>query len=302
MNNIKSKVVEILLDKYITVDEESNSLHTAILSGNMKKNKVYVGDNVIIQKSYDTYVVSQIVDRKNFVIRPPVSNIDQMILFVSIDNPSPDYILLDKQIVLCRSKHITPVICINKIDLLNDKLNEELNYIKDTYSKLDIEILEISSMNDIGLDRLKEKLMNKTSAFSGNSGVGKSSTIIKLLNDSQLNIEIGEIATKINKGKHTTKYVKLYNIEKDSYILDTPGFSSYELYDVESNDLKVYYDEFHEYTCDYLNCNHINEGLKECKVKQAVDAGKIDIKRYERYKYIFMALKEKEDMKYKVKR
>ncbi len=166
---IKSKVIEILLDKYITVDEESNSLHTAILPGNMKKNKIYVGDIVNINKSYDIYVITEIYQRKNFVIRPPVSNIDQMILLVSIDNPKPDYILLDKQLVLCRSKNITPIICINKIDLLNDDLNIDLEYIKKTYSN--IEILEISSKDEIGLEKLKEKLLGKTSAFSGNSGV-----------------------------------------------------------------------------------------------------------------------------------
>lgn len=166
---IRSKVVEILLDKYITVDEETCSLHTAILPGNMKKNKIYVGDIVNINKSYDTYVITEIAMRKNFVIRPPVSNIDQMILLVSIDKPKPDYILLDKQIILCKAKNITPIICINKIDLLNDKLNIDLNYIKNTYSN--IEIIEVSSKNGIGLDILKEKLKNNTSAFSGNSGV-----------------------------------------------------------------------------------------------------------------------------------
>jgi ribosome biogenesis GTPase len=296
---MSSKVVEILLDKYITVDEETSSLHTAILKGNIKKNKIYVGDIVKVVKSYDTYVITEVMDRKNFVIRPPVSNIDQMILLVSIDNPKPDYILLDKQIILCRSKNIKPIICINKIDLLNDELEVDINYIKNIYSKLDIEILEVSSKSNIGLDKLKTKLKNRTSAFSGNSGVGKSSIISKLLDNNLLNIEIGEIAHKINKGKHTTKYVKLYNIDKNSYILDTPGFSSYELYDIESEDLKKYYDEFSKYTCDYLDCNHINEGLKECRIKQAVESLDIDMQRYERYKYIYMSLKEKEDSKYK---
>ncbi|MDD2376234.1 MAG: ribosome small subunit-dependent GTPase A [Clostridia bacterium] len=296
---IKSKVIEILLDKYITVDEESNSLHTAILPGNMKKNKIYVGDNVIIKKSYDTYLITEIIKRKNFVMRPPVSNISQMILLISIDNPKPDYILLDKQIVLCKVKNIIPIICINKIDLLNDKLDLELEYIKKIYSNLNIELLQISSKNEIGLDNLKDKLKNNTSAFSGNSGVGKSSVIIKLLNNSSLKIEIGEIGSKTNKGKHTTKYVKLYNIDKNSFILDTPGFSSYELYDIESEDLKKYYDEFSKYECNYLDCNHINEGIAECKIKQAVNNNEIDIQRYERYKYIYASLKTKEDVKYK---
>lgn len=299
MSKIKSKVVEILLDKYITVNEETGSLHTAILTGNMKKNKIYVGDNVIVENSYNTFVITQLLERRNFVIRPPVSNIDQMILLVSIDNPKPDYVLLDKQIILCRSKNIVPIICINKIDLLNDKLKPEIEYIRSTYSKLDIDILEISVKNEVGLEALKEKLKNKTSAFSGNSGTGKSSLASKLLNNNSFNIEIGEIAAKINKGKHTTKYVKLYKVEDNSYILDTPGFSSYELYDIEAKHLKYYYDEYEEYTCDYLDCSHTNEGLKECKVKQAVNSGKIDVNRYERYKDIYKVLKEKEDKKYK---
>ncbi|MDF2865239.1 MAG: rsgA [Clostridia bacterium] len=122
---------------------------------------------------------------------------------------------------------------------------------------------------------------------------------MKLLNNNLLNIEVGEIASKINKGKHTTKYVKLYSICQNSYILDTPGFSSYDLYDIESEDLKKYYEEFDKYTCDYLDCNHINEGIKVCKVKQAVDNSEIDAQRYERYKYIYTSLKEKEDVKYK---
>lgn len=122
---------------------------------------------------------------------------------------------------------------------------------------------------------------------------------MKLLDNNSINIEIGQIASKINKGKHTTKYVKLYTIDKNSYILDTPGFSSYDLYDIESEDLKKYYNEFSKYTCSYLDCNHINEGIQECKVKQAVSNNEIDLARYERYKYIYMSLKEKENAKYK---
>lgn len=296
---IKGKVIEILMDKYIIADEDTGNLSTAILSGNMKKNKVYVGDIVNMSKNYDVFVIMEISKRKNFVIRPPVSNIDQMILCISIDKPKPDYELLDKQIVLCLSKNIIPVICISKIDLLDDELKLSLNYIYKVYGYF--KIVEISNKTDEGLNILKKILENKISAFSGNSGVGKSSVITKLLGDNPFNIQIGELTKKIERGRHTTKYVKLYYLDKNSYILDTPGFSSYELFDVNHEELKIYYPEFKNIKCSYLDCNHINEGENECKVKSSIQSGDIDKNRYDRYRQIYLELKQKDEIKYKTK-
>ena len=289
-----AKVTNILLDKYILQDDEGNEIEAGV-RGNVKKGgNILVGDNVEYEKSYDKYVITNILERKNQLIRPPVANIDNLVIVLSINEPKPDYILLDKEIVLCLSKNITPVICVNKMDLLND---DEDKYIESVYSKLGVKIIYTSAKEDIGIDELKEELKGKISAFSGNSGVGKSSISQRIMNLDD--ILVGEIGDKTKKGKHTTKHVKLYSINNDTYILDTPGFSSYELYDISYKDLKKYYKEFLEHPCEYDDCNHVNEDESVCNVKHNVSIGNIDKLRYERYVYIFNKLKEKEDRKYK---
>lgn len=312
----KARVVEILLDKYIVQKIEELSVesslttsntYVAMLRGNVKKraDQVLVGDIVTVKNSYDTWIIESVEPRKNSLIRPPVANIDQLILLLSISNPSPDYILLDKQLAFSASKNIKPVICLNKIDLINEnnELQKEVEYIKKVYSKLGIPILFTSVKDDVDISKLKEILDGKISVFSGNSGVGKSSITESIMKDidNKHNIEIGELTTKLNKGKHTTKYVRLYiiNNENQTFMLDTPGFSSYELYDIEHKDLKKYYPEFKNCTCRYLDCMHVNESEEECEVKSRVAGGKIDKNRYDRYVYIFSKLKEKYDRKYK---
>ena len=173
-NKIIARVIEILLDKYIL--KSDFGIIEAFKRGNIKKNNVLVGDIVECEKSYDKYMITKIIERKNQVIRPPVANIDQMIIVISITNPTPDYILLDKQLILCKSKNITPIICVNKIDL-----SEDFEYIKNVYSKLGIKVFFVSGKENIGIEKLKECLVGKVSAFSGNSGVGKSSIIKKIV-------------------------------------------------------------------------------------------------------------------------
>lgn len=154
---MQGKITNILCDKYIIDDK-----YKSILNGNLKKKKIYVGDIVNFDLSYDTYVISSVEERSNFSIRPPVSNIDQMIICLSVKNPKPDYMLLDKQIIMCLSKNITPIICITKIDLESD----EKDYIYSTYKDLDIKIIDISIEKNINIDILLKILENKTSAFS----------------------------------------------------------------------------------------------------------------------------------------
>lgn len=289
---IVARVTEILLDKYVL--KSKDKIIEAFKRGNVKKrSNILVGDLVECKKSYDKYMIEKILPRKNQVIRPPVANIDQMIIVLSIKNPLPDYTLLDKQLVLCKSKNIKPIICINKIDLSN-----EFDYIKKVYSDYIEDIYFISAKENKEIENLKRCLKGKVSAFSGNSGVGKSSIIKSIVGDSY-NIIVGEIGAKTSKGKHTTKHVKLYEFEENSYILDTPGFSSYELYDIEYKKLKNYYDEFLECKCEYDDCMHVLEESNVCEVKRKVDIGLIDKERYERYVYIFNKLKEEYDRKYK---
>lgn len=302
MDILRGKVIRIDLDIYIVNILNSNNNICAKARGNAKKQgNIVVGDIVEIEKVNEDYMIKTVIDRKNSLIRPPVSNIDQMIIVVSIGAPAPDYILLDKQIVLCISKGILPIICVNKIDLAQEdkKAQEDLEYIKRTYEKLAIKIVYVSALKNQGVDELKKLLLNKTSAFSGNSGVGKSSITKQILEKSPDKIEIGDIGQKTKRGKHTTKSVKLYSISDSSYILDTPGFSSYELYDIEHKDLRKYYPEFDICKCDYDDCAHVIESEEVCDVKRKVKEDIIDNGRYERYVYIYSKLKEKYDKRYK---
>lgn len=292
-----ARVKEIILNKYILELLDNSEEITASLRGNIKKkNSILVGDLVEVCFSYDRYMIEKILDRKNFLIRPPVSNIDNLVIVVSLTNPAPDYFLLDKQIVLSLSKNIIPIIVVNKIDLnVTDKTKKDISYIKNVYTKLGLKVIEVSSKEKIGIDDLKKVLKDKISAFSGNSGVGKSSIINSIFGTNSLTLEV---AKKTNRGRHTTKYVKIY--KKDNmYILDTPGFSSYELYDISYKDLKEFYSDFTKYKCEYLDCNHVNEACNVCGVKRAVNEGLVDKGRYDRYVEIFSKLKEMDDRKYK---
>lgn len=292
-----ARVKEIVLNEYVLENIEDNSEFKASLRGNIKrKNGILVGDLVEVEVSYDRYMIKKILPRKNSIIRPPVANIDNLVIVVSLSTPSPDFFLLDKQIVLAKFKDILPIIVINKIDLnISDITNKDLSYIKNVYGNLGFQIIEVSAKNNIGIDVLKEKLHNKISAFSGNSGVGKSSIINKIFGTNSLTFEV---AKKTNRGRHTTKHVKIYKNE-DMYVLDTPGFSSYELYDIEYKELKNYYPDFLECKCDYLDCSHVFENEKVCGVKKAINDGRIDKNRYDRYVELFKKLKDEYDRKYK---
>lgn len=292
-----ARVKEIVLNEYILENIEDNSEIKASLRGNIKrKNGILVGDLVEVEVSYDRYMIKKILPRKNSLIRPPVANIDNLVIVVSLSTPSPDFFLLDKQIVLAKFKDILPIIVINKIDLnISDITNKDLSYIKNVYGNLGFQIIEVSAKNNIGIDVLKKKLHNKISAFSGNSGVGKSSIINKIFGTNSLTFEV---AKKTNRGRHTTKHVKIYKNE-DMYVLDTPGFSSYELYDIEYKELKNYYPDFLECKCDYLDCSHVFENEKVCGVKKAINDGRIDKNRYDRYVELFKKLKDEYDRKYK---
>lgn len=290
------KVTKILMGTYFL--ENSKEKIVGVASGNTKKRgNIIVGDRVKVKKAYDKYVIDKVTDRKNYFIRPPVANIDQMIIVISIKDPSPDYMLLDKEIILCLSKNIIPIICINKVDLINSD-DKEIEYIKNVYENIGLRVVYTSINNKESINLLKENLKGKESAFSGNSGVGKSS-ITKMIMGDREDIQIGEIGKKTNRGKHTTKHVELYTINDDTYILDTPGFSSYELYDVEHKELKNYYAEFEKCNCDFEDCSHVIEDSKVCDVKRKVEEGIIDKDRYERYVYIYTKLKEQYDRRYK---
>lgn len=297
---MKARVKEIVLDKYVLEILENKKEIIASIKGNTKrKNSIIVGDVVEVNEFYDRNMIEKVYDRKNVLIRPPVANIDCLIIVISIDTPKPDFLLLDKELALCFNKNILPIIAVNKVDLnVTEDTKRDLKYIKKVYGNLGVEIIEVSAKENTGIDRLTKELKNKISAFSGNSGVGKSSIINSIFKEKYKKASTSETSKKTKKGRHTTKYVKIYE-KDDMYILDTPGFSSFELYDIEYKNLKNLYPDFKEYDCDYLDCNHVNEDISVCSIKKAVEKGKIDKGRYNRYVELFKKLKEIDDKKYK---
>lgn len=207
--------------------------------------------------------------------------------------PKPDYILLDKQLIFAQFVGIHPVICLNKMDLAD---YEEIQNIKEVYEKLGYIVIETDAKTGKGIEELLPLLEGQTTAFSGNSGVGKS-TLTNGIFQKETSKE-GEISQKNQRGKNTTTSVILYKIGKHSYLADTPGFSTFDISEIPSEELEQYFPEFDAYRakCEYIGCIHRKE--TNCGIKEALEAGKIDYGRYERYQKIQDELKEKEARKW----
>lgn len=246
-----------------------------------KHMKPIVGDYVELKD----HVIEKIDVRKNEFVRPPISNIDQLIIVVATKNPKPDLDLLDKQLIMAEKNNVLPIICVNKIDLV-----ENYKEIIQIYERIGYQVVTTDAKNGIGIEKLAMFLQNKITAFTGNSGVGKSALTNNLFKETIS--EEGETSQKLEKGKHTTKFVELYKIANHTYIADTPGFSTYEIKDIEASELDKYYLEFLPFIsdCEFRGCSHIKE--RKCGVKQAVEDKKIDAGRYERYCNFYKKLKE----------
>lgn len=265
--------------------------------GKFKKEDIspVVGDIVeisVLEAEKKTAVIEKIENRKNYSKRPKVSNITQLILVLSCKTPKPDLLMLDKQLAFAEYLQIKPIIVLNKIDLENKEIEE----IKETYSEIGYQVILTNAKEGDGIEELKEKLRGNISAFSGNSGVGKS-TLINAIFEESITQE-GLISQKNKRGKNTTTQVKLYEIEQDSYIMDTPGFSTFDIYEIESKELENYFIEFRPYIkyCEFVGCTHIKE--EACGIKEAIRAGKITQARYERYQKIYLELKDREEHKW----
>lgn len=233
-----------------------------------------VGDHVTIENG----VISEIDNRKNFLIRPPLANLDQIIFIVSTVSPSPNFLILDKFIAIAEYKKIEPVVIITKTDL------GDSSPISDIYSSIGIKVLEVDYGNDVSIQTVREILKGRISAFTGNSGAGKS-TLLNAV-DSSLNIPTGEISKKLGRGRHTTRHAELYKLKEGGYIADTPGFSTFETnrYDIiRKEELADCFREFNEFTvnCRFRDCSHTCE--KGCAVVEAVKNGQIPDKRHESY-------------------
>ena len=274
----------------------NNKIYNATARGRFKIDETtpVVGDFVDIQILNEEKleaVIEKIHPRKTYIKRPKVANVSQIILVLSIKEPKPDLLMLDKQLAYAEFLGITPIIVINKIDL-----SKEYKEIEEIYTKIGYQVHAVSAKDLTSVKKLKECLKDNISVLAGNSGVGKSTTINAIFENNIT--EEGVISEKNKRGKNTTTDVKLYEIDEDSYIVDTPGFSTFEITEIESKDLGAYFKEFSEeiQNCRYVGCTHVKE--EECGIKYAIEQGKINSQRYERFCKIYGELKEKEERKW----
>lgn len=241
------------------------------------------GDWVEIQiTDGETPVISKVFDRKSLIIRPQLANLDYLVLVNSVCEPSPNLLLIDKFIAIAEYKGIEPVVVFTKTD---KKSEEELVSI---YKNVGISVFAVDNTTGQGCEELKEILSGKLSAFTGNTGVGKSSLLNNLFPD--LNLDTGEISKKLGRGKHTTRHVELFKLHDGGYVADTPGFSSFDTnkYDIIFKDeLASCFREFSGFTgkCKFQDCSHISE--PGCEIIRAVNDGIISKSRHENYVKMF---------------
>ncbi len=255
------------------------------------KRKPLVGDDVeleVLDEVEKKGNITRLLPRKNQLTRPAVANVDQALVIFAMQKPSPNFGLLDRFLVMMRRQQMDTVICFNKKDLASEAEQARLEAI---YRKCGCRVVFVSAGKEEGIENLHMLLDGKTTAVAGPSGVGKSSLINLLSPEAQM--ATGEISSKIDRGKHTTRHSELLMIAEHTYIMDTPGFSSLYLEGLEKEELKDFYPEFAEYeqSCRFQGCVHIHE--PECGVKSALSEGKISWERYESYVGLYEELKEK---------
>lgn len=253
-----------------------------------KKIKPVAGDKVILVEENGTYTIDEILPRKNVFVRPPVANVDQFVIVVSMVEPSPSYLVIDKLTAIAFQNDSVPLLVLTKTDLA------DAEKFCTTYENSGIEVIIVNAQTGVGIQELRKKLENKFTVLCGNSGVGKSTLLNALL--PELNRETGEISIKLGRGKHTTREVEVFDFE-NGQIADTPGFASLNLQQVspiKKEEMQWVFPEIAKKAnqCKFIGCAHILE--TGCAVRKAVEEGEISVPRYESYVTLYKEAKESE--------
>ena len=282
-----AKIIKSQKEIYYVDTKEKVYMAKARGNFRVRDKKPLVGDNVGIDiLEDDKAYITKLLPRKNTIKRPNIANIDQLLVFVTINDPPLNLFNLDKYLAMCEYLDIEVVIIISKIDLARD---EKIKNLADTYKNIGYEILLIDNYKDFPKDMVDDILKGKTSAVSGASGVGKSTFLSNLIDRE---IEIGSISEKSKRGKNTTRHTEIFKLSDDTFLFDTPGFDSFDLDFLEDeNELKNTFVEFRNRDCKFKDCNHINE--PDCRVKEELEKGIISETRYKNYIQLFEELKQR---------
>lgn len=289
MNRITGRIIKGIGGFYYVHDEEGRIFECRARGiFRNKKQKPLVGDQVVIEViDYDqaTGNLVEILPRSSELIRPASANVDQALVLFAAKDPDPNYILLDKFLITMNLLELPAILCFNKTDCITEEERKRLHQIYRGACELHF----ISVKNGSGMEELRAYLQGKTTVLAGPSGAGKSSFLNYFCPDSQA--QTGAVSEKIGRGRHTTRHSELFYVTDDTYLMDTPGFSSMDLKDMDYRELRYYYPEFdsHEGQCRFQGCVHVSE--PDCSVKAAVEAGSISRERYDSYCYLYEELR-----------
>lgn len=289
---MQGKIIKGIAGFYYIYAEDGN-VYECKAKGIFRKDnfKPLVGDNVeitVLNEEEKEGSVTSILPRRNSLIRPAVANVDQAFLIFAMENPKPNFLLLDRFLIMMEQHGIPVVICFNKKDV-GEK--EEMEKLYEIYTGCGYRVVLSSTYEGEGMDEIHEILKGKTTVVAGPSGVGKSS--ITNCMQGEVQMETGEISKKLKRGKHTTRHSQVIPVEKNTFLVDTPGFSSLYLTDMKEEELRDYFPEFvmYEPQCRFQGCMHIHE--PGCAVKEALSEGEISQQRYDNYLALYEELKEK---------